>query len=193
MNYIYLAPIGAVNGEILTALETPLWHAFGFEVRRMATLEEPSYAFDAQRNQYSSTMILRDLVRRCPEDAIRVLGVTENDLYIPMLSFIYGQAQLRGTVSIISLARLRQEFYTLPANGALLLGRVAKEALHEIGHTFGLIHCLDKGCPMSLATNIHQLDLKGINFCASCSILIRENITMISNQTPIRSRSEDKP
>jgi Predicted Zn-dependent proteases len=192
VKYIYVAPIGAVDGEILTALETSLWHAFGFEVRRMTPLEEPAYAFDAQRSQYSSTMILRDLVGRCPVDAVRVLGITEKDLCIPMLSFIYGQAQLRGMVSIVSLARLRQEFYTLPANGMLLLGRLAKEALHEIGHTFGLIHCLDKGCPMSLATNIHQLDLKGIDFCTSCSILVRENITMISNQTPVRVNSEDR-
>jgi archaemetzincin len=192
VKYIYLAPIGAVDGEILAALETSLWHAFGFEVRRMNPFEEPSYAFDAQRGQYSSTMILRDLARRCPANAVRVLGITEKDLCIPMLSFIYGQAQLGGMVSIVSLARLRQEFYTLPANRVLLLGRLAKEALHEIGHTIGLIHCLDKECPMSLATNIRQLDLKGNGFCTSCSILVRENITMISNQTPVRINSEDR-
>jgi archaemetzincin len=192
VKYIYLTPIGVVDGEMLTALETSLWQAFGVEVRKMPPLDEPSYAFDAERGQYSSTMILRDLARRCPADALRVLGITEKDLCIPMLSFIYGQAQLGGMVSIVSLARLRQEFYTLPANVVLLLGRLAKEALHEIGHTIGLIHCLDKGCPMSLATNIHQLDLKGSEFCTSCSILLRENITMIKNQSPVRIKSEDR-
>jgi archaemetzincin len=123
---------------------------------------------------------------------VRLLAVTELDLFIPMLSFIYGQAQLNGRVSIVSLARLRQEFYTLPANRVLALARLLKEALHELGHTLGLTHCIEKGCPMSLATNIHQLDLKGSDFCNSCSILIRESVDMIRKQTPEHLPEERK-
>lgn len=192
MKYIYLAPIGTVDDDILAALETSLWHAFGFEVRRMKPFGDPSYAFDWQRNQYSSTMILRELVRQCPPDAVRLLAVTEFDLFIPMLSFIYGQAQLEGRVSIVSLARLRQEFYTLPANRILALARLLKEALHELGHTFGLTHCIEKGCPMSLATNIHHLDLKGSDFCKSCSILVRESMDLIRKQTPGHFTPEER-
>ena len=192
MKCIYLAPVGIVGDDILAALETSLSHAFRFEVRRTKPLGDPSYAFDGQRNQYSSTMILRELVRLCPPDAVRLLAVTELDLFIPMLSFIYGQAQLDGRVSIVSLARLRQEFYTLPANRVLALARLLKEGLHELGHTFGLTHCIEKGCPMSLATNIHQLDLKGSDFCNSCSILVRESMDMIRKQTPGHFTPEDR-
>jgi len=192
VKYIYLAPIGTVDDDILAALETSLWHAFGFDVRRMKPLGDPSYAFDGQRNQYSSTMILRELVRQCPSDGVRLLAVTEVDLFIPMLSFIYGQAQLNGRVSMVSLARLRQEFYTLPANRVLAIARLLKEALHELGHTFGLTHCIEKGCPMSLATNIHQLDLKGSDFCNSCSILVRESMDMIRKQTPEHFTPEER-
>lgn len=189
---IYLSPIGTVDKGILDALESPLWRTFGFEVRRMTPLGDPSYSFDAQRKQYSSTMILRELVRHCPADGTRLLAVTECDLFIPMLSFIYGQAQLDGKVSIVSIARLRQEFYTLPPNQVLLLARLIKEALHELGHTFGLTHCLEIGCSMSLATNIHQLDVKGIDFCDSCSILARESIDIIRKQAPVHFTAEER-
>ena len=192
MKHIYVAPIGSVDDDILAALETSLQHAFGFEVKRTKPNGDPSYAFDIERKQYSSTMILRELVRQCPKDAVRLLAVTELDLFIPMLSFIYGQAQLDGKVSIVSLARLRQEFYTLPANRTLAVGRLLKEAFHEVGHTFGLTHCIDKGCPMSLATNIQQLDLKGRNFCSSCSILVRENTDLIRKQSPEHLPEERK-
>ena len=192
MKYFYLAPIGIVDSDILTALETSLWQTFGFEIRRMKPWEIPSYAFDAARNQYSSTVILRELVRQCPSDAARLLAVTELDLFIPMLSFIYGQAQLDGRVSIVSLARLRQEFYTLPANRMLALSRLLKEAHHELGHTFGLTHCIDRGCPMSLATNIHQLDLKGSDYCNSCSILVRENMEKIRMRDPGHFTPEER-
>ena len=179
MNSIYLAPIGTVDEGLLGMLEDSLRQAFGFEVRRAASCADPLYAFDASRLQYSSTLILREIVRSLPSDAFRVLGVTEVDLFIPMLSFIYGQAQLGGKAGIVSVARLSQEFYGMPANQDLKANRTVKEAIHELGHTFGLIHCLDKGCPMSLATNIHQLDLKGSELCHGCSLVMQESITMV--------------
>jgi len=190
VTFLYLAPLGAVDDEVLTIIETCLGANFGFETRRMAPSAEPEYAFDLRRRQYSSTLILREWVGRCPSDAARILAITEKDLFIPMLSFIFGQAQLNGTVAIISTARLRQEFYELPANRMLLLARVVKEALHEMGHTFGLVHCPDRTCPMSLSTHIHQVDTKGSEFCASCRALLRENIGAIYEQAANIMRAE---
>ena len=106
-------------------------------------------------------------MERCPADALKLLAITERDLFIPVLTFVYGHAQLGGRVAAISLARLRQEFYGLPANQPVFLERALKEALHETGHTFGLVHCADRECAMSLATNIRQIDLKRAAFCAS--------------------------
>ncbi|MBZ5537475.1 MAG: archaemetzincin [Acidobacteriia bacterium] len=191
MTFLYLAPQGAVDDEVLTIIETCLWANFGYEIRQLGSSAEPEYAFDLRRRQYSSTLILRQLVVKCPPDAARILAVTEKDLFIPMLSFIFGQAQLNGTVAIISLARLRQEFYGLPSNRMLLLARVVKEALHEMGHTFGLIHCPERTCPMSLSTNIHQVDTKGSEFCAGCRALLRENIGATYEQAANIMRAED--
>jgi archaemetzincin len=133
---------------------------------------------------------LRDLLKQCPADAVRVLAITEKDLFIPMLSFVFGQAQLQGQMAIVSLARLRQEFYELPANRALFLARALKETVHELGHTFGLTHCLDRKCPMSLSTSIQQVDGKTDEFCESCKILLRETLIMLQKQVASSSSAE---
>jgi archaemetzincin len=175
-SYFALAAVGAVEPEILSELEICLRDAYGFPVRRLAPLPEPEYAYDAERRQYSSILVLGELAARCPESAVKLLAVTEKDLFIPILTFIYGQAQLGGTLGIISLARLRQEFYGLPPNREILLARAKKEALHEAGHMFNLTHCGDRGCVMCLATNLRQLDLKNDRYCEACAALVRETI-----------------
>ena len=128
----------------------------------------PDHSFEAERNQYHSTKILKELVRGAPPDSLKVLGVIEKDLCIPILTFVYGEAQLNGIGALVSLARLRQEFYGLPPDHALLRARAIKEAVHEIGHTFGLTHCADHACPMSLSNHVRQVDTKGAALCSRC-------------------------
>ncbi len=193
MTAIHLATVGEVDDDVMAAVEAGLSRTFALAPHRLKPLPDPAYAFDTVRRQYSSIAIMRDLVRHRPPGVERVLAVTEKDLFIPMLSFIYGQAQLRGNVAMISLARLRQEFYSLPVNRSLLLARAVKEALHEVGHTFGLIHCLDGGCPMSLSTNIRQLDAKGTIFCSSCAIILQENMRMLYTESTDGSGTEMRP
>jgi len=178
----YVTSVGSVSEDILTAIETAVWHVFGFETRRVEALPEPLYALDPQRQQFASVLILRELLNRCPVDAARLLAITERDLFIPMLSFVFGQAQLQGRVALVSLARLRQEYYALPANPALLLARALKETIHETGHTFGLVHCMDKRCPMSLSHTIQQVDSKSAELCTSCTIVLQDHIRITRTQ-----------
>jgi archaemetzincin len=133
----------------------------------------PLSAFDPARRQYSAPVVLKTLLETTPDQ--KLLAITCVDLFIPMLSFVYGQAQLGGNVAVVSLARLRQEFYGLPGNAALLAGRARKEAVHETGHLFGLVHCEQPDCAMRLSTNVRQLDLKGDALCPGCAALAREN------------------
>ena len=112
--------------------------------------------------------ILKAVARCRPSDAARVVGVTEVDLAIPMLTFVFGQAQLDGPAAVLSLCRLRQEFYGLRGEESLLRERVVKEVLHELGHTFGLTHCVEPKCAMSLATHIGLVDNKEERYCAHC-------------------------
>jgi archaemetzincin len=183
LSFICLTSTGAVDEEILAAVEQCLLQNFSFEVRRVEPFPDPEYAYDAKSGQYLSSLIVKELVQKCPAGAVRFFAVTEKDLFIPMLTFIFGQAQLDGRVAIISLARLRQEFYRLPPNKTMLISRVMKETLHEMGHTFGLVHCRDRQCTMSLATNLQQLDSKGGRFCRTCELTLQEKITMMHRET----------
>ena len=98
----------------------------------------------------------------------RILGVTGVDLYIPVLTFVFGQAQLAGPGAILSTYRLQNEFYGLPPNPDMLLDRVIKEATHELGHCFGLVHCPDFRCVMNASTYVEEVDLKGDWYCPEC-------------------------
>jgi archaemetzincin len=103
-----------------------------------------------------------------PGDAERVLGVTNVDLFIPVLTFVFGEAQLGGPAGVVSFFRLDNRFYGLPENGELLLARLVKECVHEVGHTYGLLHCPDPDCVMRSSTYVEQIDLKQASFCIEC-------------------------
>lgn len=168
MSVLYIIELGHIDEDIRDAVSGDLRNEYGFEIRRLAGLPEPAFAFDAQRKQYSSVLVLRSLLGLRPEGESRLLGIADVDLFIPMLSFVLGQAQLGGPTALISLARLRQEFYGLPPDPPLLRARAIKEAVHEIGHTFGLTHCTDNACPMSLSNHVRQVDTKGATLCSRC-------------------------
>jgi archaemetzincin len=136
----------------------------------------PAHARDAKRGQYEAIHVLRAVIDTMPADASRVLAVADEDLFIPMLTFVFGQAQLKGKAALMSLARLRQEYYGLPANAPLMYKRAEKEAMHELGHTFGLIHCTEKNCVMALSNSIQQVDGKFAEYCRSCAIILRDSV-----------------
>ena len=168
MRYLYVGATPEVDREALASVRERMAAEFGAPVRELE-LPAIEFAFDRGRQQYGSIPVLEMLSRVCPVDAWKLLAVTERDLFIPVLTFVYGHAQLGGRVAVISLARLRQEFYGLAPNREIFLERAHKEALHELGHTIGLVHCADRSCAMSLGTNIRQIDGKRDAFCALCA------------------------
>jgi archaemetzincin len=174
MNHLYVAATEEVEREALAVVTARVVAEFGGPVRGME-LGSVDFAFDPDRRQYGSIPVLDMLVRRCPRDAGKLLAVTERDLFIPVLTFVFGQAQLGGRVGVVSFARLRQEFYGLAANREIFLERACKEALHETGHMFGLVHCAERKCAMSLATTVRQIDLKEDAFCAACGARLQRH------------------
>lgn len=130
----------------------------------------PYYA--PERRQHHATLLLAALLRHLPEPGGKIIGVTSEDLFIPVLTFVFGQSQLDGPAAIISTYRLHNEFYGLPADEDLLRTRTVKELLHELGHAFGLIHCRDQRCVMRASTYVEEVDLKDEAFCAACHAVI---------------------
>jgi archaemetzincin len=163
-----LVPIGSVPAQALDWIENAAAEWFPLPTRRLPRIAIPDRAYDPRRGQYQSVEFMKTLAQCAPRDAFRVLGITDVDLSIPMLSFLFGQAQFDGLIAVVSMCRLHQEFYGLPAQEALLRERTVKEVLHELGHTFGLAHCSDSTCAMSLATHIELVDSKAEKYCARC-------------------------
>jgi archaemetzincin len=168
MKYFYVGATPEVDREALAAISERVGSEFGAPVRELE-LPGIDFAYDAARGQYGSIPVLEALVDMCPGDAFKLLAVTERDLFIPVLTFVFGHAQLGGRAGVVSLARLRQEFHGLEPNRELFLERALKEVLHESGHLFGLVHCPDGACAMSLSTGVRQIDSKRTAFCARCA------------------------
>jgi archaemetzincin len=175
MTGIALVPIYlAERRELLRHLVSRLEEAFDLEVEVRRPWFDPETAFDPSRGQYSSTLLLAALQSGPPGAApARVLGVTGVDLFIPVLSYVFGEAQLPGRAAVVSLYRLSPELYGLPPDEARLTERAEKEAVHELGHTFGLVHCRRPGCVMGTSTYAEEIDTKTARFCEECIQAVR--------------------
>jgi len=128
---------------------------------------DPAYAQDEMRRQYRSDLLLERLATIGMRPG-KMLGVTDLDLFIPVLTFVFGEAQLGGRAAVVSSYRLRSEMYGLKPNRELLMERLAKESLHELGHTHGLFHCYHPECVMQPSTYAELIDLKSARFCPDC-------------------------
>ena len=169
MKIISLMPVGRVDHALLEPLAEGLTRRLNVACSIQPGGLEPDFAFNPLRHQYHSTEILKKMLQRPASDAWKVLGVTEIDLYIPVLTFVFGEAQLTGGGAVVSTHRLGQEFYGMPSDAGLLQDRLLKEALHELGHTYGLRHCPNYSCVMSSSNGVERIDLKSPEFCPACA------------------------
>ena len=126
-------------------------------------------AFDASRGQSNSTALLAQLLEGNEDPAKKRIAVVEVDLFIPVLTFVFGEAQLNGTAAIVSTHRLSNRAYGLPENRKLMLERLEKEIVHELGHTFGLYHCHQFECVMRSSTYVEEIDMKRAYPCEACA------------------------
>jgi archaemetzincin len=134
---------------------------------------DPAVALNPARGQYESTRLLAELKDRFPRDV--VIGAAACDLFIPVLTFVFGEAEMPGRAAIFSIHRLREEFYGLPPDRPLLLSRALRELWHEAGHLHGLPHCPDWTCVMSPSHSVERVDLKRDRYCPDCARKLRAN------------------
>ncbi len=127
---------------------------------------------DQQRNHVQLFRTGQRLEKDRPPSVCKVLAVTGLDLFIPVLTFVFGEARLNGQCAIVSSYRLDNRFYGLAQNPALLRERLLKEAVHELGHTFGLFHCHNPECVMRSSTYVEEIDYKSSRLCERCLDLL---------------------
>lgn len=168
MNLVHLLPVGNVDTSLLRNLSAAIPQCLRVTCEILPFELDPAPSYHAERQQYHSSEILermRPLVR--PPDW-RVLAVADVDLYIPILKYVFGEAQIGGPCAVVSVYRLRQEFYGLGRDDALLSQRLLKEAVHELGHTLDLRHCQDYRCAMASSHAVEWIDLRESTLCESC-------------------------
>ena len=172
---IAILSIGQVDTRVLQFVQRGLNKAF-FEAEAtilQTAMPIPGEAYDLSGQQYRSAFILAQMSKHFRNvDAQCVLGVTAVDLYATGLNFVFGEAQCPGKFALISLCRLKPEFYGEPIDSEHFLERALKEAVHEVGHVIGLQHCPNPLCVMFFSNSIEDTDRKRARFCEDCHLLV---------------------
>ena len=172
---IYVAPVVFSNTQLLDRIMGTLQRTFKATVSTMSLSVDTDSLYSYERKQYYSTGFIEQSIAQSNHINGKIILLTELDIYVPVLTFLFGEAQLKGKHSIVSVFRLHEEFYTGITDNELLFGRTLKEIYHELGHTFGLTHCNDWDCVMHSSNSIEQVDLKGNNYCKNCKSQITLN------------------
>jgi len=168
MNLVHLLPVGSTPVPLLQDLRAAIPKRLPVRCEILPLTLDPAPSYHAERQQFHSSEILQRVQGLLRPEDWRVLAVAEVDLYIPILKYVFGEAQMGGPCATVSTYRLRQEFYGLPGDAALMRERLLKEAIHELGHTLHLRHCQDYRCAMASSHSVEWIDLREHSLCDAC-------------------------
>lgn len=171
---ITLVTFGYFEPSLIEKIINAVQNEFHCKVIQKEALIDLSEYFDSSRRQYNGDKILKSIMLYPSHTSSKVLGLLQVDLYIPILTFIFGQAQLNGNYGIASSYRLNSSLYGLSNDENIMLERFIKEIIHEIGHMFGLIHCFDQQCVMRSSTYVEDIDQKEKHLCSQCHLKLLE-------------------
>ncbi len=168
MTVIRLISLGYFDRQLLEVVAEDVSNSFKLAVETKVHFHDLEPYYDSNRKQYNANMLLDYVEKELNHKSHKTIGLVSVDLFIPILTYIFGQAYLNGNSAIASLYRLQNELYGLKKNDLLLQDRLIKEINHELGHSFGLIHCHHPDCVMQSSTYVEDIDQKSKNFCPSC-------------------------
>lgn len=167
---IYVVPLGKLQWWLLEEIGKTVQDMFKKESVVAEEMPIPSGLVGRAGERLHSTSLMHILTERNYNGM--VLGVTDYDLYVPALSFVFGESDPVEGVAVVSIARLKGEFYGLKTEHNSLLERSLKEAFHEMGHLYGLRHCRNPVCVMYHSSTIKDTDGKFREFCGECKLRI---------------------
>jgi len=167
-NKVVLAPLGEIDFGLTNKLASGLASLLGLTVEILHPLEIPQEAYNPQRGQYYSTIVLNKLQLLKADDKERILGIIDEDLYTPALSYLFGDADPLSKVAVLSICRLRNEFSGFPENEEMMFNRILKESAYQLGRTLNLEKCPNPKCVMHESLKVVDTDLKLAKFCDNC-------------------------
>jgi len=165
---VFVAPINRPPAEAVKSVREELIERLRCEVSLVQITPDLGLAYNSRRRQYDSTLLLEQMRSVAPGGQSRIIGITDVDLFIPVLTFVFGEAQLDGRLAVVSTHRLDNRRYGLPGDELALRERLLKECMHELGHTSGLLHCPDYRCVMHGTNTVAEVDLKAPDYCPYC-------------------------
>lgn len=169
-DHITLIDFANFEREFLENIAFSIRDQFKREVSVKNVHIELSRFYDPARKQYNANKLLKETENLARQDSQKTVGLFRVDIFIPILTFIFGQAFLNGNVAVASLYRLNNERYGMPKDNTLLANRFTKEIIHELGHTYGLKHCYNPGCVMLSSTYVEEIDQKNRDLCHKCRL-----------------------
>jgi archaemetzincin len=193
MNLVHLIPVGRIDLALLEELSLAMPRSLQVKCGILPMALDPAAAYHAERQQFHSSEILQRMQAMVGPGDWRLLAVADVDLYIPILKYVFGEAQLGGRCAVISAYRLRQEFYGLERDEGLLRERLLKEAVHELGHTLGLRHCEDYTCSMASSHAVEWIDLKEGTFCESCRSQVESRVPLFGTRYVLANHKSSLP
>lgn len=172
MNLVHLLRVGTTDVSLLEGLRESLPLCLPVACEILPFQFDPAPSYHPERQQFHSSELLQRMQALVEHRDWRFLAVADVDLYIPILKYVFGEAQIGGPCAIVSSFRLRQEFYGLNRDDALLTQRLLKECVHELGHTLDLHHCQDYRCAMASSHAVEWVDLRESTLCDACHLAV---------------------
>lgn len=166
---VVIYPFDKVPPSIIQRVKTSVHDRFKVRVTVGKTLTVPVAAYSPERKQYRATFLLNVLAIVDPGNKKARLGIATVDLYVPELNFVFGEALKDDRAAIFSTARLNPTAYGQLPDDALFEQRAITEAVHELGHAFGLEHCSRRDCVMWFSNTLEETDRKGTSLCSRCA------------------------
>ncbi len=186
-DFIGVAPVGEAMSFAAEVIAAHISGYFNLPAECLPPVDMPLKTYDKQRLQYNAVGLLK-AIEAIPFDGFcKVIAVLDVDIFIPIFTYVFGEARQGGKVALVSLFRLgKHPDGSSPAHG-LVFDRASKVALHELGHLFGLLHCMDERCLMHFSGGVEEVDQTPLNLCRYCSLYLRE---AIGKQVGMPVRSE---
>ena len=178
---ITLVSVGYIEEIYLRSVVEAAGREFGLPVTAREGFIDITEFYDPTRRQYNGSKLLKEIDSLFASDNTKTIGLFSVDLFIPILTYIFGQAYLSGRSGIASYYRLSNERYGISGNNKIVIERFQKEVIHELGHTFGLVHCHMPACVMRSSTYVEDIDQKDSNICSHCRSLLSETIPSLIN------------